>query len=82
MPTPALRNIAMGQALQTERPSRSSERVRALDPESALCPLLEVLTRRVHRPKPWMPAAYRVDSDMRMHSITGSGDRGGSRVKA
>jgi hypothetical protein len=81
MPTSARRDIAMGQALQSEWSSRSSERVRALDPESALCPLLEVLTERVHRPKPWMPAAYRVDSDMRTHSITGSGDRGGSRVE-
>jgi hypothetical protein len=81
VPARARHNVANGPALQTERPSRSSGRARAVDPETALRPLSEVLAERAERRKRWMPPAYGVDSDMRTYSITGSGDKGGSRIE-
>jgi hypothetical protein len=70
-PAPAAGYSAPEPALQTELPSRSSGRVRASDPERALRPLSEVSAVRRRGRKRWMPPAYRVDSDMRTHSITG-----------
>ena len=52
---PSASKIRARRAMQTAWPSRSSERVRASDSETALRPLLEVRLEPADGPKRWMP---------------------------